>query len=275
MDFLERTKLAIKQVDLKPTRLKGQNFCVDGNVLDLMVKTADIKKDDVILEAGPGFGFLTEKLLATGARVIAVELEPALARPLRTVEKLNSNFTVIEQDILRADLRPYLTNNYKIAANLPYSITSFFLKTFFTRERQPESMTLLLQKEVVERICAKAGDMSLLALSVQLYGSPEIIKIVPASAFWPKPKVNSAILKITDIHPFPFAGQIEEIFFWQVLRAGFSGKRKTLENNLANSFHLPKPKTAEIIQKTGLKQMARAQELNIQEWFKIAFLLNV
>ena len=157
---------------------------------------------------------------------------------------------------------------------MPYSITSTFLKKFLTGELKPESMTLLIQKEVAQRICARAGQMSLLALSVQLYAQPKIIRFVSKNSFWPKPKVDSAILQIDKIGGFPYQSQVEEQKFWQVLKIGFSAKRKTLENNLANGFYLPKEKARQIIVQAGLKPISRAQELSLAEWLRLAKSFN-
>ena len=270
MNLLEKTKLLLKQTRLRPDKLKGQNFCVDEKVLQDMVLTAGLKKNETVLEVGPGFGFLTEKLLQACGRVIAVELEPALADLLKKSSGLYENLEVIGGDILKLDISEIITGPYKIAANLPYSITSFFLKKFLTAKVKPESITLLVQREVAERICARPGAMSLLALSVQLYAKPEIIKKIDSSSFWPQPKVVSAIIKIEEIRDFPFAEQVEEKVFWQIIKAGFCARRKTLENNLSNSFHLDKAKVKKIIEKAGLLSKVRPQELNLDSWLKIA-----
>jgi len=274
MNLLEKTKLLLKQTRLRPDKLKGQNFCVDEKVLQDMVLTAGLKKNETVLEVGPGFGFLTEKLLQACGRVIAVELERSLADLLKKSSGLYENLEVIGGDILKLDISKIIAGPYKIAANLPYSITSFFLKKFLTAKAKPESMTLLVQREVAERICARPGVMSLLALSVQLYAKPEIIKKIDSSSFWPQPKVISAIIKIEEIRDFPFAEQVEEKVFWQIIKAGFCARRKTLENNLSNSFHLDKAKVKKIIEKAGLLSKVRPQELNLDSWLKIAITMQ-
>jgi len=274
MNLLEKTKLLLKQTHLRPDKLKGQNFCIDEKVLQEMIASAELKKDETVLEVGPGFGFLTEQLVQKCGRVVAVELEPVLASLLKKSEWLSKNLEVIFGDILKLDVSKIITGKYKIVANLPYSITSFFLKKFLTSEHKPGSMTLLVQQEVAERICALPGEMSLLALSVQLYAKPKIIKKVGSICFWPQPKVVSAILKIEDIHDFPFAKQIQEVIFWQVLRAGFCAKRKTLENNLSNSFHVSKVEIGKILEKTGLLGNVRAQELSLDNWLEVATALQ-
>ena len=285
MNLLSQTKYLIKKVNLKPDKLKGQNFCIDEELLKEIVKAADVSGKDTVLEVGAGFGFLTTELLKKAKKVIAVEIDSKLFKVLKQLEKFNDNLEIIEGDILQIPRNKFQVTkksqipnlkfqNYKIVANLPYSITSTFLKKFLTGELKPESMTLLIQKEVAQRICARAGQMSLLALSVQLYAQPKIIRFVSKNSFWPKPKVDSAILQIDKIGGFPYQSQVEEQKFWQVLKIGFSAKRKTLENNLANGFYLPKEKARQIIVQAGLKPISRAQELSLAEWLRLAKSFN-
>jgi len=266
MNLLEQTKILIRQNNLRPDKLKGQNFCVDEHVLANMIKAAEVTAKDTVVEVGAGFGFLTESLAHQAGRVIAVELEPALARILKNIQAVNDNLEVLEGDILRIQDHGLLkVDKFKIVANLPYSITSVFLKKFLTAKNKPESMTLLLQREVAERICARAGQMSLLAISVQLYAQPKIVSFIPSISFWPIPKVQSAIIKIDQLKPFPYS-DISEDHFWRVVKSGFCAKRKTLHNNLANSLHLSKDQVSAILAKVGLKITVRAQELTLTNW---------
>jgi len=274
MDLLSQTKYLIKKIGLKPDRFKGQNFCVDENVIKTMVQTAAISQDDTILEVGPGLGFLTQELLKSAGKVIAVELDKQIVKLLRRLENVYPNLEVVEGNILRITNDELRMTNYKIVANLPYNITSAFLKKFLTAEHRPESMTLLLQKEVAERICAKVGQMSLLSVSVQLYSQPKIIRIVSRQSFWPMPKVDSAILQIDRIQPFPFSQQVTEKVFWQVVRFGFSSKRKQLHNNLRSSLHLTPAQTARMFKAAGLDEKMRAQELSLADWVKLAQAFN-
>ena len=163
-----------------------------------------------------------------------------------------------------------INEKYKIVANLPYGISSAFLKMFLTSKCQPQSITLLLQKEVAQRICAQPGSMSLLAVSVQLYGNPKIISQVLPESFWPKPKVTSAILQVTQIRPFPYADQVSEKMYWQMVRSGFSNKRKQLHNNLKNSLHLSAGQAQKILDQSGIKASQRAQELSLEDWLSLA-----
>lgn len=274
MNLLEQTQYLIKKSGLKPDRLKGQNFCVDEKVLANMIKAAEVTGKETVVEVGAGFGFLTEALVKKARRVIAVELEPSLARILRNIQAVNNNLEVLEGDILTIQDHGLLkVDNFKIVANLPYSITSVFLKKFLTAKNQPHAMTLLLQREVAERICARAGQMSLLAVSVQLYAQSRIVSFVAPDSFWPKPSVQSAIIKIENIKPFPYS-DISEVKFWRIVKCGFSAKRKTLQNNLANSLHLPKDQVAQILTNLGLKVTVRAQELSLDDWYKLSLIVN-
>ena len=270
MDLLAQTKYLLKKTGLKPDKLRGQNFCIDKNIIDEMIKTAQVSKEDHVLEVGPGFGFLTLELIKQAKEVVAVELDEKLIKPLKQLEKANKNLEVIQGNILDFNLTTKNFLDYKIVANLPYSITSVFLKKFLTIPQKPKSMTLLVQKEVAERICAKAGEMSKLSVSVQLYGLPKMITDVKPSSFWPEPAVNSTILQINDIHSYQFANQVSEKFFWRVVKSGFSAKHKQLHNNLKNSLHLKEKEIDKIFSLTGLDIKIRAQELEIADWVKLS-----
>ncbi|MDP2586374.1 MAG: 16S rRNA (adenine(1518)-N(6)/adenine(1519)-N(6))-dimethyltransferase RsmA [Candidatus Komeilibacteria bacterium] len=274
MNLLEQTQYLIKKSGLKPNRLKGQNFCIDEKVLANMIKAAEVTAKETVVEVGAGFGFLTEALVKKAGQVIAVELEPVLARILKNIQAVNANLEVMEGDILTIQDHGLLkVDKYKIVANLPYSITSVFLKKFLTAKNQPSSMTLLLQREVAERICARAGQLSLLAISVQLYARPTIVSFIQPASFWPKPTVQSAIIKIDQLHAFPYS-DVKEEHFWRIVKSGYCAKRKTLHNNLANSLHHPKDQVSEILAKIGLKNTVRAQELTIEHWHNLTLILD-
>ena len=292
MDLLNQTKYLIKKTGLKPDKLNGQNFCVDEAVIKKMIEASGINSQDTVLEVGPGFGFLTIELLKKAKKVIAVELDKQLIKTLRRLESAYPNLEIVEGDILQFPISNYQfsknfqgqnfqlqkqtanhkpqTINHKIVANLPYSITSAFLKKFLTAKSKPESMTLLVQKEVAERICARPGQMSLLTISVQLYGCPKIIQTIGPESFWPAPQVDSAILHIDNILPYQFSAQASEKVFWQVVKSGFSSKRKQLHNNFKNSLHLNANQAEKMLESSGINKEIRAQELNIENWLKLA-----
>jgi 16S rRNA (adenine1518-N6/adenine1519-N6)-dimethyltransferase len=304
MDLLQKTLDTCKKYDIKPARSRGQNFLITEEVYEKIIEVADLKKDDVVLEVGPGLGFLTEKLAKKVKNVIAVELDDKLAGMLRifllnkdvgNVEIVNknildfnfqfpisnfqkiSNFQIPKTEENRKLNTKYIIPNtkYKIVANLPYNITSIFLRKFLTSENKPESMVLMLQKEVAERIAAKPGEMSVLAISVQFYAQPEIVSYVPKQDFWPQPEVDSAIIKINilkgskSIVKELSSFALGEDNFFKLVKIGFSAKRKMLRNNLANGFHISTEKTGEIIKKAGFSEKIRAQELGVGDWVKL------
>ena len=260
----------------KPIKHLGQNFLTSKKIAEDIVNAADIKPDDIVLEAGPGKGILTELLLKKAKKVIAIEKDKRLVKFLETKFSDSikvSTLSVINDDILKFDptthnLQP---TNYKIVANIPYYITSRFLRKFLSGAHQPTLMVLMVQKEVAERIIAKDGKESLLSISIKAYGKPEIVKRVSAGNFSPKPKVDSAIIKISqisknffkDLHPASplLRGRSKEgaeKLFFELVKKGFSQKRKMLINNLKCG--------PEIFAKCCLSPKTRAENLSLEDW---------
>jgi len=298
MSLLEQTKNLCNVYDIKPARSKGQNFLIKEAVYDKIVEVSDLQKDDLVIEVGPGLGFLTAKLAQAAQKVVAIELDDKLAAILKTalvsqgvenVEVLNKNVL----DLFFSEKSKQEQLKYKIVANLPYNITSVFLRKFLSEEQaKPELMVLMLQKEVAERIIAKPGEMSLLAFSVQYYADAEIIQNVPAEDFWPAPKVDSAIIRVRlknhssrrppflvkkEIKSSPLKGteglNFEKNLF-RLVKFGFSSKRKMLKNNLAGGYHLNQAEAAERIKKTGFDEKVRAQELSVDDWIRLLQYFN-
>ena len=270
MNLFEQTKELCRLYDIKPARSKGQNFLIEEEIYDKMVAAADLRLDDVVLEVGPGLGFLTAKLAKRVRQVIAVELDDKLAEILHTglIAKGIKNVEVINEDILKFSSLNYKLQNYKVVANLPYNITSIFLRKFLEMEIKPELMVLMLQKEVAERIVARPGKMSVLGISVQFYANAEMMHIVPAENFWPKPEVDSAIIKIK-IRANSLLKKEQENNFFQLIKFGFSAKRKMLKNNLAAGFKIDQTETEKKIISAGLNSKIRAQELSINDWLEL------
>jgi 16S rRNA (adenine1518-N6/adenine1519-N6)-dimethyltransferase len=279
MDLLERTKEICEQNNIWPSRSKGQNFLVNEKVYEQIISAANLSKDDVVLEIGPGLGILTAKLSEKAGKVIAVELDDKLAKYLQDGLKESEvkNITVINENILDSNLKEEkfkdLFPKYKIVANLPYNITSVFIRRFLTAEHKPEEMVLMLQKEVAERICAKPGDMSLLALSVQFFAEPEIITKVPKEDFYPAPKVDSAVIKIK-VKSHKVKSDIEEKEFFRIAKFGFSAKRKMLKNNLAGGLHITPAEAEKILVKAGFNPKARAEDLSVDDWKKLSKIIS-
>jgi len=267
-DLLAKTKEICRIFDIRPAHSKGQNFLIDSQVYDDLIAAADLKITDTVLEVGPGLGFLTAKLAAQAKKVVAVELDDKLAAYLKTglaAQKID-NTEVINADILKFNPDRFAGESYKIVANLPYNITSFFLRQFLGGAHQPATLILMLQKEVAERIVARPPDMSLLAVSVQYYAAAEIVREVKAGNFWPEPEVDSAIIKIV------LTGKSDPALdkrFFQLLRIGFSAKRKMLKNNLSAGFKINSETAASWLEKAGLDPKIRAEALSVSDWRKL------
>lgn len=267
-NLLPNIKEICQIFEIKPSRSKGQNFLVNEKIYDDIVAAARIEPDDTVLEVGPGLGFLTVRLSAKAKRVVAVELDDHLASYLETglASEGVGNVTVINEDILRADLRPYLEGPYKVVANLPYNITSVFLRQFLGAARKPESLVLMLQKEVAQRITAKPPDMSLLAVSVQYYADAEIVREVKAGNFWPEPEVDSAVIRILIRPGEDFSADKR---FFRLVKFAFSAKRKMLKNNLAAGLKIQPAAVERALLNSALNPKVRAEELSLADWRKL------
>lgn len=253
----------------------GQHFLRCQWVVNTLIRAAELTLKDTVLEIGPGAGVLTRALAHAAGRVIAVEKDERLTATL--VESLKQdgikNVEVVSGDILR--LIPsslYLakqgTESYKIVANIPYYLTSRLLRLLLQQQAQLELIVLTVQKEVASRIVACPPHMNLLALSVQAFGKPEIIKIVPASCFSPTPKVDSAIIKISDISDDFFQeNELDKNEFFSIIRRAFSQKRKLLTNTIgAPKSAGDKKRIAAILLRLGLSANARPEELSLKNW---------
>lgn len=263
----------LKEFDIQPRKSLGQNFLVDQRALERIVEAAELGSEDIVLEIGPGLGTLTRLLAAEAGQVVAVELDQRLTEVLKQSLAGLPNVEVIHGDILElnpADLLEQQGGNfqYKVVANLPYYITSAILRHLLTAEVRPRLMVVTVQLEVAQRITAKPGDMSLLAVSVQFYGRPRIVTRVKASAFYPSPQVDSAVVRI-DLHDHPIVEVDDADSFFEVVRAGFAQRRKQLRNALAAELNLPASEVAQALSRAGVNPERRAQTLSIEEWGRV------
>lgn len=270
MDLLKQMKEICRIYEISPKRSKGQNFLVTENIYDKIVSSAEVSNQDLIVEVGPGLGFLTAKLAREAKKVIAVELDDRLAEILKIgIDSQGvENVEIINQDILK--FNPEGIGNYKIVANIPYNISSILLRTFLEAKNKPEMMVLMVQKEVANRIVAQAPDMNLLALSVQFYGQPSVIKEVKAGNFWPEPKVDSAVIKII-IQNTNYTREEERLFF-RLAKMGFAAKRKMLKNNICGGLKLigdDRKKIEDIFIKLNFLPKVRAEDLSLEDWKKL------
>jgi 16S rRNA (adenine1518-N6/adenine1519-N6)-dimethyltransferase len=251
----------------------GQNFLQDPMALEAIIAAAGIQPTDTVLEIGPGLGSLTRYLAVSAREVIAVELDEKLMPPLKTVLSPYQSVQVIHGDILKISPQDLIADNdYLVVANIPYYITSAVIRHLLESESKPRRIVLTIQKEVAGRICAKPGDMSLLALSVQVYGSPRIAAYIPAEAFFPAPKVDSAVL-VVDIYPVPVIRQELLNLFFKLVKAGFSQKRKTLRNSLSSGLHISPTQASELLTRKEIDPQRRAETLSIDEWERLAEIL--
>ena len=249
--------------ELKAKKSLGQHWLYDEASLLAMVEAADITSDDTVLEIGPGLGTLTKKLVTRAKQVVAVEFDPVLANDLPHLVKAD-NLHVVQQDILRFDLTT-LPPGYKVAANIPYYLTSNLLRVLCESQNPFSVAALLVQKEVAERVCAIPGQMSLLSVSVQFYCQAQLGQMVPAKLFTPPPKVDSRILKLTYRAEPLFPGVNNKQFF-RIVKAGFAQRRKTILNSLSAGLQLNRDQAMDVLQAAGVDPTARAQTLSLEDW---------
>jgi 16S rRNA (adenine1518-N6/adenine1519-N6)-dimethyltransferase len=262
--------LLLKKYGLRPHKGLGQNFLQDPIALEKISQAAEIRETDTVLEIGPGLGSLTRYLAAAAREVIAVELDQHLLPPLKAILAPYQNVRLIHGDILELSPDDLIQEqDYLVAANIPYYITSAVIRHLLESRRKPRRVVLTIQKEVAQRICEKPGDMSLMALSVQVYGRPRIAAQVPAGAFFPAPSVDSAVLVI-DIYPMPLIPPEYLDSFFKLIKAGFSQKRKTLRNSLSSGLSIPPTNAADLLTGVGIDPQRRAETLSIQEWQQLA-----
>lgn len=256
----------LKRFGLKADKSLGQNFLQDASALECIAKAAEIQPEDTVLEIGPGLGSLTRYLAASAREVVAVELDGRLIRPLEEVLAPHRNVRVTQGNIL--DISPgdlIAQPNYLVAANIPYYITSAIIRHLLESKNKPRRIVLTIQREVAERICAKPGDLSLLALSVQVYGNPRVVASIPAGAFFPAPNVDSAVL-VVEIYPTPHIEESLLDTFFKLIKAGFAQKRKTLRNSLSAGLRKSTTEIVELLKRANIDPMRRAETLNLDEW---------
>ncbi len=255
---------------LTPRKGLGQNFLVDSSALRKLVEAAEIPADAEVLEIGAGVGSLTVWLAAAARRVVAVEVDANLIPLLRQSLSGLSNVTLVEGDILAVRLSDWLQEEgYLVVANIPYYITSAIIRHLLESSPRPARMVLTMQREVAERICAEPGEMSLLALSVQVFGQPRPVLRIPAGAFYPPPQVDSVSLRV-DLYPQPLIPADLLNDFFRLAKAGFAQKRKTLRNSLSAGLAIPPAQAAALLEAAGIDPQRRAETLSLAEWERLS-----
>lgn len=271
----------LKRQGAKPEKYLGQHFILSQKPLAKIIAAAEIKKNNTIIEIGPGLGALTQELTKTGAKIIAIEKDPKMIPILKETLADYKNIKIIQADARQlSDLSIYEIykfgkkmgisggkNGYKIVANLPYNVATFLIHKWLESENPPELMVLMIQKEVAQRICSKPPHMNLLAVSTQFLAIAEITGYVPKEMFWPKPKVGAAIIKIVPKEKPP---QKTRHTFFAAVKAGFSQPRKQLTNNLSKKLNIPKEKIISIFKDLNISERVRAENLNLNQWLSLS-----
>jgi 16S rRNA (adenine1518-N6/adenine1519-N6)-dimethyltransferase len=258
---------------LHPDKSLGQNFLLDASALSQVIEAAQITPEDTVLEIGAGLGSLTRYLAVSALLVVAVELDSSLIPPLKQVVDQFHNVHVVEGDILALDpVQLISSSDYLVVANIPYYITSALIRHLLEAKLPPRRLVLTIQQEVARRICASPGEMSLLALSVQVYGQPNIVSHISASAFYPPPKVDSAIIRI-DLYSSPLIPPPLLDTFFLLIKAGFSQKRKTLRNALSGGLRLPPTRVEALLSSVEIDPHRRAETLSLAEWHRLSSIL--
>lgn len=257
---LDHIEDILKRYRLRPAKKFGQNFILNKQAIIDIVKSADVSKNDLIVEIGPGLGVLTRELSKAAKNVIAIEKDPNMVRILKETLKGYNNVEIIEGDALK--YRWDKLDNYKVVANIPYYITAPLIRTLLESLNPPKEISLMVQKEVAERICARPPHLNIIAIATQYYADPQMVNIVDKSSFFPVPKIDSAILNIKVRNK---KGEEEQKFF-KFIKAGFASPRKTLLNNLSNNLKLERLLVEEKLKSIGLTNFTRAENLSIEQW---------
>jgi 16S rRNA (adenine1518-N6/adenine1519-N6)-dimethyltransferase len=266
MDTIDPRSL-LRQFNIKPKKSLGQNFLVSDQAAERIVMAAEILPGEAVLEIGAGLGALTRHLATVATQVVAVELDQRLVLVLKHTLVGCANVQLVHGDILKLDPAALMPPAYKVVANIPYYITSALLRHLLEASTSPTLMVLTVQEQVAQRIVAGPGDMSLLALGVQFYGRPRIVARLKAGAFYPRPKINSAVVQI-DLRPEarPSLDVADVELFFQIARAGFSQRRKQLRNALVGGLRRSREEVDAALTRAGIDPRRRAETLSLKEW---------
>ena len=282
-------KELLKKYNAKPEKYLGQHFILSKSALQKMIDEVKIVKNDTIVEIGSGLGTLTKELAETGAKIIAIEKDPLMISILKETLVNYKNVKIIQADarnLFKPNLPTFYPisnvgfgkseySEYKVIANLPYNVATFLIRRWLEIKNPPEMMVLIIQKEVARRIVAKPPRMNLLAVSTQFYAIAEIVKYVPKEMFWPRPKVDAAIIKIVPKNlKMSKRSQKTRRAFFAVVKAGFSQPRKQLINNLSKKINIPKEKLVPMFRDLNISERVRAENLDLNQWLCLLKLIT-
>lgn len=272
MNLREETEFILKKYGLRANKKLGQNFLINEDIIEQIIEKADVNKEDVIIEIGPGLGSLTAKLLENAQKVIAIELDSNMSKILKERFSLYDNFELIENDVLKVNLMEIVQkyDSVKVVANLPYYITTPIIMKLLEDKLKLKSITVMVQKEVGERFCANPNskEYGAITISINYYTTPEIIIYVPKENFEPMPEVDSCVIKL-DIREVPPVSVKNEKEFFNLIKAGFSQRRKTINNSLA-SMGRSKEEVKTVLEKLKIDSKLRAENLSIEQFADIS-----
>lgn len=284
MNLVQETKFIMNKYGIKASKALGQNFLIDEFTVNSIVKKSEISQNDLVIEIGPGLGTLTSKLLENAGKVVAIELDKKVLEILNDRFCLYDNFELINQDVLKVDLNNLIKNNTnesitscKVVANLPYYITTPIIMKLLQDKLPLESITVMVQKEVAERLTSMPGEKEAGAItySIYYYTEPSIVLNVSRNCFIPAPEVDSAVINLKLIKE-PRVKVTDEKLFFDVIKAAFSQKRKTLINGLVNNKIISSKEEAErLLSSLGLNPQIRGEKLSIQDFANLANFLNI
>lgn len=265
--LISQTKRELRHLNLHARKGLGQHFLVDEQVLRDLISAVALTPGDTVIEVGPGLGILTRELAKGADRVIAVEVDTRMAAALQEALLPWPNVTIINADILESDPASLIgiETRYKVVGTLPYYIATAVLRHFLEAKIKPISIIVTVQKEVAQAIAAPPGKMSLLSVSVQLYGKPTIVDYISPQSFYPPPKVDSAIVRV-DLYERPLVAIADEAVFFSIVRGGFSAPRKQLRNSLALGLEISTGEATALLEEAGIGPKRRAETLNLEEW---------
>lgn len=267
------TMFILKKYDISANKSLGQNFLIDDNIINTIVDSANVNKEDLVIEIGPGLGTLTSRLLEKAGMVIAIELDKRMIRILNERFKLYNNFELVNDDVLKVNLKEIINNKsdslkkVKIVANLPYYITTPIIMKLLEDKLDVESITVMVQKEVAQRLAANPGDKlsGAITYSINYYCETSEVIVVPNSSFIPEPEVESEVIKLVLRKEPPVKISDEELFF-KFIKISFMQRRKTLVNGISNSGLMSKKEITHLLNKLGLDEKVRGENLSMQDF---------